>query len=143
MIEPQSFLPIAADALLPRVRELRGQGWRLVQIGATPLGETVEINYTFDREGRLVNLRVTLPGEGAPRLPSITPVYACAFLYENELHDLFRIRVEGISVDYKGKFYRTMVPFPFAAKVPRAAASVHEAKAGPPPVPGAGPSPNP
>ena len=60
---------------------------------------------------------------GAPRVPSITPIYWCAFAYENELHDLFRIHVEGIAVDYKGKFYKTTVPFPFGARGPSAAAT--------------------
>lgn len=116
MSEEQTYLTVAADALLAKVTELRAAGWRLVQIGATPLGEITEVNYSFDREGRLCNLRVTLKAEGTPRLPSISPAYACAYLYENELHDLFRIQVDGMNVDFKGKFYRTSVPFPFAAR---------------------------
>jgi ech hydrogenase subunit D len=116
MNEEQSFPLIPVETLLSRVRELRDQGWRLVQIGAAAIGPAIEVTYSFDRENRLSNLRVSLPAEGQPRLPSIASVYACSFLYENEMHDLFGIQVDGMAVDFKGKFYHTTVPFPFAAR---------------------------
>jgi ech hydrogenase subunit D len=116
MNEAQTFPEVPVGALVAKAGEFRGQGWRLVQIGAAAIGETIEVTYSFDRESRLSNLRVTLAAEGTPRLPSIAAVYPCAFLYENEMHDLFRIQVDGMAVDFKGKFYRTTVPFPFAAR---------------------------
>jgi len=111
----QTYESIALETLLPRVGELRKQGWRLVQIGATPAADVVELNYSFDRDGHFLNLRLHLPAASA-RVPSITPVYWCAFAYENELHDLFRIQVDGIAVDFKGKFYKTTIPFPFGPR---------------------------
>jgi len=141
MSDAQTYEPLAPDALLARVRELCDQGWRLVQLGATPLGELVEVNYSFDRDGRFLNLRLTLAAAAA-RVPSITPVYWCAFAYENEMHDLFRVRVEGIAVDYKGKFYKTTVPFPFGARgLAAAAATLATAKpVAAPTTPPAGPA---
>ncbi|MFA5265730.1 MAG: NADH-quinone oxidoreductase subunit C [Opitutaceae bacterium] len=112
MNEAPVYLSLQPDALLAKVQELRDQGWRLVQIGATLLNELIELNYSFDREGNFLNLRLSMPSNAA-RVPSISSIYWCAFIYENEMHDLFRVRVEGIVVDYKGKFYRTTVPFPF------------------------------
>jgi ech hydrogenase subunit D len=119
MSDEQTYLSLSTDALLARVRELREQGWRLVQIGATPLGETIELNYSFDRAGKFLNLRLSLPAAGA-HVPSISSIYWCAFIYENEMHDLFRVRVDGIAVDYKGKFYKTAVPYPFSSRGPTA-----------------------
>ena len=116
MNEEQSFPVIPVETLLPKVRELRDAGWRLVQIGAAAVGEVIEVTYSFDLENRLSNLRVSLPAKGPPRLPSIASVYACSFLYENEMHDLFGIQVSGMAVDFKGKFYRPTVPFPFASR---------------------------
>jgi ech hydrogenase subunit D len=116
----QTYVSLPADALLAKVRELRDQGWRLVQIGATPAGESIELNYSFDRAGSFLNLRLTLPAAAA-HVPSISPLYWCAFIYENEMHDLFRVHVEGIAVDYKGTFYKTTVPFPFSSRGPAAA----------------------
>ena len=118
----QTYLTLPAEALLAQVRELRDQGWRLVQIGATPVGESIELNYSFDRAGNFTNLRVTLPAAAA-HVPSISALYWCAFIYENEIHDLFRVHIEGIAVDYKGKFYQTTVPFPFTSRSPAAPAA--------------------
>jgi ech hydrogenase subunit D len=115
MNESQTYLSQPLDTLLAKVRELREHNWRLVQIGATPLGETLELNYSFDQGGKFVNLRVSLPAAGAT-VPSISGLYWCAFIYENEIHDLFKVQIEGIAVDYKGKFYRTTVPFPFSGR---------------------------
>ena len=119
MSDEQTYLSLPPDALLAKVRELREQGWRLVQIGATPLGETIELNYSFDRAGKFLNLRLSLPAAGA-HVPSVSSIYWCAFIYENEMHDLFRVQVEGIAVDYKGKFYKTTVPYPFSSRGPAA-----------------------
>ena len=119
MSDEQTYLSLPTDALLARVRELREQGWRLVQIGATPLGETIELNYSFDRASKFLNLRLSLPAATA-HVPSVSSIYWCAFIYENEMHDLFRVRVDGIAVDYKGKFYKTAVPYPFSSRGPTA-----------------------
>ena len=105
---------IPMQSLLERVGEMRKQGYRLVQIGATRLPEHVELTYSFDRENRLTNLRLQVPAAGA-RLPSITSIYWCAFLYENELHDLFNMQVDGMAVDFHGHLYETSVKFPFGS----------------------------
>jgi len=115
MSDEQTYLSIQSEELLPKVRELREQGWRLVQISATPLGEMIEVNYSFDRAGKFLNLRLELPAAAA-RIPSVSSIYWCAFIYENEMHDLFRVQVEGIVVDYKGNFYKTTVPYPFSRR---------------------------
>lgn len=104
MFEEQEIIPIHKESLLEKVRKMREDGYRLVQIGCTPL-EEFQIDYSFDREGKFVDLRFTIPRE-TPELPSITGIYLCAFTYENELHDLFEIEVTGIAIDYGGNFYR-------------------------------------
>jgi ech hydrogenase subunit D len=110
----QTFETIPVQALLEKVGELRKQEYRLVQIGATRLPEHVELTYSFDRESRLTNLRFQMPAEGA-RLPSISSIYWCAFLYENELHDLFNVQVDGMAVDFHGHLYEMTVKFPFGS----------------------------
>jgi ech hydrogenase subunit D len=110
----QTFETIPAEALLEKTGEMRKQGYRLVQIGATRLPEHVELTYSFDRESRLTNLRFQVPAAGA-RLPSISGIYWCAFLYENELHDLFNVQVDGMAVDFHGHLYETTVKFPFGS----------------------------
>jgi ech hydrogenase subunit D len=118
----QTFEPIPTEALLDRVGGLHKAGYRLVQIGATRLPEAVELTYSFDRELSLVNLRLQVPATAA-RVPSITSIYWGAFLYENELHDLFNVQVDGMAVDFHGHLYETAVKFPFGStKVPVVAA---------------------
>jgi ech hydrogenase subunit D len=48
-------------------------------------------------------------------VPSISSIYWCAFLYENELHDLFNVQVDGMAVDFHGHLYETAVKFPFGS----------------------------
>ena len=112
---------ITVDALLDKVRAKREQGHRLVQVSATRLPDQVELTYSFDLKNQLSNLRLSLPGVDS-RLPSISSIYGCAILYENEIHDLFDVKVDGLTVDFKGNFYKTAVKFPFGSiKTPGAA----------------------
>ena len=116
MFEKQTIKATEKKELLKQVREMLADGYRLVQIGCTPLAG-FQMDYSFDREGEFVNLRFTIPRED-PELPSITDIYLCAFTYENELHDLFGIEVTGIAIDYGGNFYRikTKPPLPLDLK---------------------------
>jgi len=114
MSEEQPIVPVTADTLVAEVQALCAQGWRLVQIGVTSLGETLEVNYSFDLAQKFRNLRLQLPAKDA-RLPSVSGVYWCAFLYENEIHDLFGMTFDGLVLDFKGTLYQTAKPFPFAA----------------------------
>jgi ech hydrogenase subunit D len=48
-------------------------------------------------------------------VPSISSIYSCAFLYENEMHDLFELQVDGMVVDFKGNLYKTAMKYPFGS----------------------------
>lgn len=112
MIEKQEMVAIEKGQLMERVAELRSSGCRLVQICATTLADCYEMNYSFDRDRRFRNLRFTVNlGE---TVPSITLIYRSAFLYENEIHDLFGITIENMAIDYHGTLFQTSVPSPFA-----------------------------
>ena len=43
-------------------------------------------------------------------------MYWNAFLYENELHDLFGLKIRNIKIDYQGTFYKVAKPAAFAEK---------------------------
>ena len=113
---------------------MRKEGYRLVQIGATRLPEHVELTYSFDRDLRLANLRLQVPAAEA-RVPSISSIYWCAFLYENEMHDLFNVQVEGMAVDFHGHLYETAVKFPFGSTKAPVAKPAPAAAAAPSPAP--------
>lgn len=123
---------ITVDTLRDKVAIRRAQGQRLVQISATRLPDQVELTYSFDLDRRLTNLRLLIPGKDAS-LPSISAIYGCAILYENEIHDLFNVPVDGLTVDFKGNFYKTSVKFPFGSiKTPVVAPAAPAAPAAPP-----------
>lgn len=138
MSTPQSYHTIEPEQLCAAVLQLRDAGWRLVQIGATRLPEHVELTYSFDRALVLTNLRLLVSAPGG-RVPSVSGIFWCAFLYENEIHDLFEIQVDGLAVDFHGALYQTAIPFPFSvapkAKTPAArpsAAVADQTTAAPP-----------
>jgi len=112
MTEPQEIIPVDKSDLVGLVAEMFAEGYRLVQIGCSTLADSYELTYSFDREYRLLSLRITVtPGEA---VPSISVIYPGAFLYENEIHDLFGVGVTHIAVDYKGTLYRTALSTPFS-----------------------------
>jgi ech hydrogenase subunit D len=111
MAEQQELIPVYKTDLVGKVAELFAEGHRLVQIGCTTLSDGYEMTYSFDRDYRLTNLRVMVKPDD--EVPSITAVYGNAFLYENEIHDLFGVPIRHINVDYGGTLYRTSIPAPF------------------------------
>jgi len=112
MIEEQKIINIEVGQLQDKVKGCFEQGYRLVQISCTKLSQGLELNYSFDKNFEFINLRVFLSSADTEVL-SVSNIYWNAFLYENELHDLFGINIKNIAIDYKGNFYRTSVKWPF------------------------------
>lgn len=99
----QEVAEVELAQLLAVVQELAEQGHRLVSITGVDAGDVFELLYHFDRDLRLSHLRVRLPkGE---ELPSITRLYFCAFVPENELQDLFGLKVANSAIDYGGHMF--------------------------------------
>jgi ech hydrogenase subunit D len=103
---------IAVESLLGRAAALKKEGWRLVQVLGVSTKEAIELSYAFGLDDAMAVLRfLALPGT---QVPSITSVYAGAYLYENELRDLFGVDIRGISVDWLGKVYDIKGTNPFS-----------------------------
>lgn len=113
MSEKQETVRINLEQLPEKMRELRDSGWRLVQIGCAE-SDILEIDYSFDKDYQFINMRLTMASRDT-ELPSISGIYPPAFTYENELHDLFGVKVKGIVMDYTGNFYHTKIKHPFLA----------------------------
>ena len=96
-IHPVNILRIAAN--------MKADDCRLVQILATRVEEGFELTYSFDNDYTLLNVRCIVPVDES--ITSITSQYWYAFLWENEIHDLFGLKVDFIApeVDYKGNFF--------------------------------------
>jgi ech hydrogenase subunit D len=116
MIEKQELRTVEVGDIVKAVAEMKKQGYSLVQISPTTIGG-FELNYSFDKDYSFVNIRVIIASDDVI-VPSVSEIFPNAFLYENEIHDLFGIKITGISIDYKGGFYRTTVKYPFGSKKP-------------------------
>lgn len=102
---------IRPEELLAEVLHMKTEGWRMIQICATRIQYGYELVYSFGKEYRMVNLTVPLAEEA--EIASISDIYSPAFLYENEIRDLFGTKIEMISVDYKGNLYRIAEKTPY------------------------------
>jgi len=111
-LENQTTTSIGIGKLIGSVERFRNEGYRLVQIGCTKVGDLYEINYCFDKDYHFETIRIAIPGD--TEVPSISGMYWNAFIYENEIHDLFGIQVRGMNIDFKGTLIRTAVKFPFS-----------------------------
>jgi ech hydrogenase subunit D len=111
----QTIIPITIGDVVAKAEEAKKAGHRLVQIGCTKIGDDFEIIYSYDRDYRMLNYRVTVKHNQT--IPSISGVYWGAFVYENEIHDLYGLHVSGINIDFKGTFYKTAIKHPFSVTV--------------------------
>ena len=125
----QIFIQTAAADLLGKAAQYKKDGYRMVQILCTRVPEGYELTYSFDKDYVMENLRVVVPLEGS--VMSVTSQYWYAFVWENEIHDLFGLNVEFIApeVDYGGKFFHLAKPMPWhelsKAQQPAAAVKVN------------------
>lgn len=116
------FVNTTLDELLARAAEFKAKGWRFVQCCATRDGENMlELLYTFcdDATSEIANLRLVVAAND--EVPSVGALFPCAFMFENEMHDLFGIGISGITLDYRGGFYHLHIPTPMARGELRAA----------------------
>lgn len=111
--EPQHFETVQASDLLETAQKFRDDGYRFVQCAAMRVEGGVEMTYSFDKDLVLYNVHVAVP-DGVS-IPSITPFFAAAFVFENETHELFGVDITGISVDFKGKFYTLAISTPMVS----------------------------
>ena len=104
---------ISVENLILSVLQLKHDGYRLVQICATTLKkeEQFEITYSFALNETFLCYRIVISQD--EEITSISSIFAPAFLYENEMKDLFGIKIKLISLDYDGNFYRIDVKTPF------------------------------
>jgi uncharacterized protein YjhX (UPF0386 family) len=81
-----------------------------------------EIVWAFAKGGQFETIREEIVA--GDEVPSISEFFGAAFLYENEIRELFGIQITGIGLDLKGQLYKTAtkVPFSHAAVKARLAA---------------------
>lgn len=108
-----------ASAFLAGVAKLRHDGYRLMLINATSVVAegAVDLAWSFEKDGAIEHLRERVPA--GDEVPSIQASYPYAFLYENEIVELFGLKITGLVVDFKGQLYQTSAKVPMSPKAIR------------------------
>ena len=91
--------------LLALAQDAKTAGYRLGQACATTAGDLLELLYTFEKDEQLMSYKFIIDAR-SPEVQSITSIYSYAFIYENEMHDLFGVTFKNLSLDYGGKFFK-------------------------------------
>ncbi len=103
------------------------KGWRYVQILAVNKESSLDLVYSYMKDGQLDNMVIQdVPKDAV--IPSISDVYFEAFVCENEIHDLFGLNIEGIAIDFLGNFYRVSEKYPMTIITPEQLAAREKAR---------------
>ena len=110
------ILEITPDELLANVMTLKNNKLRLSQICCAYSNEKLELSYSFadDNTYDYINLRIVMDKD--TEICSITEFYPYAFLYENEMKELFGVNIMMLNMDYNSKLYRLKDETPFINK---------------------------
>ncbi len=100
----QSFSDVLASEIASKAKAFAEGGYRLVQISAMSKEGLTELVYSFDKDFDLENLKLAVPDDMT--VPSISGSYWSAFIFENEIHDLFGVEFTDLKLDYKGNFFK-------------------------------------
>ena len=127
------IMQVDPESLITEVLKLKHRDYRLIQICAANAGDGYDVTYSFGKEYKMVSLRLSIMPDD--EIVSISDIYAPAYLYENEMHDLFGITVKMMSMDYHGNLYRikNRAPYrkePAASQPEKAAAQQSERQEG-------------
>lgn len=109
----QQIIKISSSELLSETIKLKNNGYRLVAISCTSK-DNIELSYSFDKDYDFINLRLNI--EEDVEIESISLIYPYAFLYENEIKELFGVKINNIALDYKDTLYKIAVKTPFKKK---------------------------
>ena len=109
----QTFSPVTVEEIVDHSFKYANDGYRLIQIHCTKTPEEMFIIYTFEKldlscESIKANVQV------GDTVQSISKIFHPAFLYENEIHDLYGVNFSGMIVDFQGTLYETAVKQAFS-----------------------------
>jgi ech hydrogenase subunit D len=120
----QTIREISSKELLADTLRLKNEGYRLVAITCANLKNkqvdtseekaVMQLSYSFDKNYDLLSLRFDTDTE--EEIESISVIFPFAFLYENEVKELFGVKIKDISIDFNNTLYKIPVKTPFNMK---------------------------
>lgn len=111
MREKYELTVISPDELIAKTKEQLEKNSRLVQICAVSVEGGYELSYSFANGYEFINYKINITED--VQIESISKMYPSASLYENEMAELFGVKITGIALDYKDKFYKIEATTPF------------------------------
>lgn len=96
---------VAHSDLRQTMSDLKSQGFRFMTTSCLDLGDRFGIYYHMDRDLELVHYYVELPKDQP--LDSVSDFFPGGFVAENEMRDMFGVKIEGLTLDYGSKFLVT------------------------------------
>lgn len=95
---------ITLEEILPVTQKMYDDNWRLITQTAVDLGdEGFELFYHYDRNLEIKHYKTRFPK--GTSVPSISGIYFCAMLIENENRDLFGLSYDGLVLDFNRSLY--------------------------------------
>ncbi len=111
MREQYDMIEIEPGDLAMKTLEHKRSGSRLAQICALRIENGYELLYSFVKDYHLTNYKITIDEE--TEVVSISDVFPSAMLYENEMTELFGVKIRFINLDYHDKLFRIEQETPF------------------------------
>lgn len=126
MAIPATYTEVSIEGLPALAARMQAEGARFVQVLAVNTESGIDVQYTFMQDGCLNNFTIKGVRKEMP-IPSITDRFIAAFVFENEIHDLFGLDIRNIAIDFKGHFYATAVKEPMTVISPEQKAAREKA----------------
>lgn len=104
---------IERDHLLEEAMIMKSQGQRLSQACASYKDGKYELSYSFSDDETLSYTTLRVYVGLTETVPSLNDLYPYASFYENEMKELFGVKIALINPDYHDKFYRIKAVAPF------------------------------
>lgn len=106
---------VAKDELYKIMDKKYNDGYRLAQILSVAYEEYNEVIYSVAKEYEMENYKINLPID--EEIKSFSDIFPAATLYENEIKELWGVKVVGMALDYHNKFYRIEKETPFKKQI--------------------------
>ncbi len=115
MSEQYTLETVDIPTLYRIMLEKQRAGYRLVQICATAFEGYNEVIYSVAFDYTFENYKVIVPID--TQINTISDFFPSAMLYENEMKELFGVKVTSINPDYNNKLYRIAKKTPFKKEI--------------------------
>ncbi len=106
---------VTKDELYKIMEQKYNDGYHLAQILSVAYEGYNEVTYSVAKEYEMENYKINLPID--EEIKSFSDIFPAATLYENEIKELWGVKVVGMALDYHNKFYRIEKETPFKKQI--------------------------